>query len=62
MHDLRDSMIQIGFIRAFTFAFKQLRRYINGKEKSYYRRSVRTNEIFYVTNYKDLIKAYEDIK
>ena len=62
MHDLRDSMIQIGFIRAFSFAFKQLRRYINGKEKSYYRRSVRTNEIFYVTNYKDLIKAYEDIK
>lgn len=62
MHDLRDSTIQIGFKKAFSFAFRQLRRYINGKEKSYYRRSVRTNEIFYITNYKELKKAYKDIK
>ena len=61
MHDLRDSTIQIGFKKAFLFAFRQLRRYLSGKEKSYYRRSVRTNEIFYVTNYKDLKRAYEDI-
>lgn len=62
MHDLRDSMIQIGLKKAFSFTFKQLRRYINGKEKSYYRRSVRTNEIFYITNYKKLKKAYRNIK
>lgn len=62
MHDLRDSTIQIGFKKAFNFAFRQLRRYINGKEKSYYRRSVRINEIFYITNYKELKKAYKDIK
>ncbi|OCL87900.1 GlcNAc-PI de-N-acetylase [Aliarcobacter thereius] len=62
MHDLRDATIQIGFKKAFLFAFRQLRRYINGKEKSYYRRSVRTNEIFYVTNYKELKKAYKDMK
>ena len=61
MHDLRDSTIQIGFKKAFLFAFRQLRRYLSRKEKSYYRRSVRTNEIFYVTNYKDLKRAYEDI-
>jgi LmbE family N-acetylglucosaminyl deacetylase len=59
MHDLRDSMIQIGFFKSLKFTFKQLRRIINGKEKSYYRRSVRTNEIFYITNYKELKKVYE---
>ena len=62
MHDLRDPLIHIDFLRAFKFAFKSLRRFVNGKEKSYYRRSVRTNEIFYVTEYKDLKKAYNGDK
>ncbi|RBQ26203.1 MULTISPECIES: PIG-L family deacetylase [Arcobacteraceae] len=62
MSDLRDPLIQISVKSAFNFAFKSLRRYITGKEKSYYRRSVRTNEIFYVTDYKELKKAYKDIK
>ncbi|RBQ29848.1 PIG-L family deacetylase [Aliarcobacter vitoriensis] len=62
MHDLREPLIHIGFIRVFRAALKSLRRFINGKEKSYYRRSVRTNEIFYVTDYKELKKAYKDIK
>lgn len=59
MHDLREPLIQIGFIRAFKFAFKSFRRYLNGKEKSYYRRCVRTNELFYLTNYKKLKEFYE---
>ena len=62
MHDLRGLLINLGFARAFKLSFKSLRRFINGKEKSYYRRSVKTNEIFYVTNYKELKKAYKDIK
>lgn len=61
MHDLRDPLVHIGFSRAFAFAFKQLRRVINGKEKSYYRRAVRTNEIFYYLDYEKLKKACEDL-
>lgn len=61
MHDLRNPLVHIGFIRAFSFAFKQLRRVVNGKEKSYYRRAVRTNEIFYVAGYEKLKKACEDL-
>ncbi|MCT7484325.1 PIG-L family deacetylase [Aliarcobacter cryaerophilus] len=61
MHDLREPMINIGIKRPFQFAFKQLKRYINGKDKSYYRRAVKTNEIFYITNIEELKKVYKEM-
>ncbi|WP_201523723.1 PIG-L family deacetylase [Aliarcobacter butzleri] len=62
MHDLRDSTIQISLKKLFIFFYKQLRRYINGKEQSYYRRAIRTNEIFYITNCESLKKVYREME
>ncbi|MCT7539510.1 PIG-L family deacetylase [Aliarcobacter cryaerophilus] len=61
MHDLRDSTIQIGLKKPFVFAFRQLRRYINGKEQSYYRRAVKTNEIFYIIDSQKMKEVFKEI-
>lgn len=56
MHDLRNSLLVVGVKRAFKHFIKKLRREIQQRDKSYYRRSVRPNELFYVADWEGLSK------
>lgn len=56
MHDLRNSLLVIGVKRAFKHFIKKLRRTIQQRDKSYYRRAVRPNELFYLTDWEALNK------
>lgn len=56
MHDLRNSLLVVGVKRAFKHFIKKLRREIQQRDKSYYRRSVRPNELFYLTDWEELSK------
>jgi len=48
IHDLRDSSIQISIKKAYKQLDKLITRAIKGKDKSYYKRAVRANELFFV--------------
>jgi len=48
IHDLRDSSIQISIKKAYKHLSRLITRVIKGKDKSYYRRAVRANELFFV--------------
>ncbi|ADR34793.1 LmbE family protein [Sulfuricurvum kujiense DSM 16994] len=48
MHDLRDSTLVFGVKKAWSHFVKQLKRQIQQRDKSYFRRAVRPNELFYV--------------
>lgn len=48
MHDLRDATLVFGVKKAWKHFTKQLKRTIQQRDKSYFRRAVRPNEIFYV--------------
>jgi LmbE family N-acetylglucosaminyl deacetylase len=56
MHDLRDSTLVFGVKKAWNHFVKQLKRTIQQRDKSYYRRAVRPNELFYVTGWESLSK------
>lgn len=56
MHDLRDSTLVFGVKKAWNHFVKQLKRTIQQRDKSYYRRAVRPNELFYVIGWESLSK------
>jgi LmbE family N-acetylglucosaminyl deacetylase len=54
MHDLRDATLVIGVKKAWRHFTKQLKRAVQQRDKSYYRRAVRPNELFYVMEWRGL--------
>lgn len=56
MHDLRDSTLVFGVKKAWSHFVKQLKRTIQQRDKSYFRRAVRPNELFYVLDLDSLSK------
>jgi LmbE family N-acetylglucosaminyl deacetylase len=50
MHDLKDSTIYISLKSSFKHFKKMLMRKITGKDKSYFRRALRSNELFFIVN------------
>jgi len=50
MHDLKDSTIYISLKSSFKHFKKMLMRKITSKDKSYYRRALRSNELFFIKN------------
>ena len=59
MHDLRDATLVIGVKKAWKHFSKQLKRAIQQRDKSYYRRGVRSNELFYVIGWESLSKHWK---
>jgi len=56
IHDLRDSSLQISVKKAFRHLKRLIKRVIFSKDKSYYRRAIRANELFFV------VEDIEDLK
>jgi len=56
MHDLRDSLVGISIKKAFRQLNKMIKREVTGKDKSYYKRAVRANELFFVVDDKNIDK------
>jgi len=50
MHDLKDPTIYISLKSSFKHFKKMLLRKITSKDKSYFRRSIRSNELFFILN------------
>lgn len=48
IHDLRDSFLVISIKKSFKHLNKMIKRKVSGKDKSYYKRAVRANELFFV--------------
>ncbi len=48
IHDLRDSLIFISIKKSLKHLNKMIKRKVTGKDKSYYKRAVKANELFYV--------------
>ena len=48
IHDLRDSEVFLYINNAYKYLMKMLKRKIIGKDKSYYKRAIRDNELFFV--------------
>jgi LmbE family N-acetylglucosaminyl deacetylase len=59
IHDLRDSLIQISIKRAYKHFSRLLRRKLAGKDKSYYKRAIRANELFFVVKNKNINKLID---
>ncbi len=60
IHDLRDSLIFFSIKRSFKHLNKMIKRRVTGKDKSYYKRSVRANELFFVVESKNVDKLIYD--
>jgi len=56
MHDLRDSLLAISFKKAFKLTQKLFKTRIMTKDKSYFRRAVRANELFFVVQKRDTLE------
>ena len=56
IHDLRDSTIQISIKKAYKHLDRLITRAIKGKDKSYYKRALRANELFFVIESKNIDK------
>ena len=54
IHDLRNSSIQISIKKAYKQLDRLISRKIKGKDKSYYKRAVRANELFFVIGSKNI--------
>ncbi|QOP46124.1 PIG-L family deacetylase [Sulfurimonas paralvinellae] len=50
IHDLKDSTIQISLKKSLIHLKKMFMRVITGKDKSYFRRAVRANELFFISD------------
>ena len=48
IHDLRDSLVSISMKKAYKQLNRMLKRALSGKDKSYFKRAVRANELFFV--------------
>lgn len=56
IHDLRDSLVSISIKKAYKQFNKMVKRALSGKDKSYFKRAVRANELFFVIESKDADK------
>ena len=56
MHDLRDSLLAISLKKAFKLTQKLFKTSIMTKDKSYFRRAVRANELFFVVQKRDTLE------
>lgn len=56
IHDLRDSLLVISIKKSFKHLNKLLRRKVTGKDKSYFKRAVRANELFFVVESENIDK------
>ena len=59
IHDLRDSLMQISIKKAYKHFSRLLRRRVAGKDKSYYKRAIRANELFFVVKNKNINKLMD---
>ncbi|MEA3330222.1 MAG: PIG-L family deacetylase [Campylobacterota bacterium] len=50
IHDLRDSTLPISIKNSFKHLNKMIKRRVTGKDKRYYKRAVRSNELFFIVN------------
>jgi len=57
MHDLRDATLPLSLTKAWKLLKRMLKRDIGGRDKSYFRRAVRSNELFYVFDASSLESA-----
>jgi len=57
MHDLRDATLPLSLAKTWKQLKRMLKRDLGGRDKSYFRRAVRTNELFYVFDAKSLESA-----
>ena len=48
IHDLRDSLVFISINKAYKQFNRMFKRVLSGKDKSYYKRAVRSNELFFI--------------
>ena len=48
IHDLRDSLVSISMRKAYKQLHRMLKRAVSGKDKRYFKRAVRANELFFV--------------
>ena len=53
IHDLRDSLLHISLKKSLKHLNKMLKRKISGRDKSYYKRAIRSNELFFVVDSKN---------
>jgi hypothetical protein len=58
IHDLRDSTLQISLKKAYKHCKKLISKIIKGKDKGYYRRAVRANELFFVIESDNIEKLH----
>ena len=56
MHDLRDSFIQTSLKKAFKLTQKLFKNRLMTKDKSYFRRAVRSNELFFLAKKRDTLE------
>jgi len=56
IHDLRNSLLFISIKHAYKHLSKMIKRKIMGKDKSYFRRALRANELFFVVKNKNIDK------
>lgn len=56
IHDLRDSLVSISIKKALRQLNKMIKRAIAGKNKSYFKRAVRANELFFVVKSENIEK------
>lgn len=59
LHDLRDSKLTISIKYSFKHLNKLIKRKITGKDKSYYKRAIRANELFFVVESENMNKLLE---
>ncbi|WP_345992902.1 PIG-L family deacetylase [Sulfurimonas sp. HSL-1716] len=54
IHDLRDSLLSVSVKRAYKHLKRLIKRTVTGKDKSYFKRAVRANELFFVIESKNI--------
>nr|WP_321266227.1 PIG-L family deacetylase [uncultured Sulfurimonas sp.] len=54
IHDLRDSLVFFSIKKAYKHLNKLIKRKLTGKDKSYYKRAIRANELFFVVESKNI--------
>lgn len=56
LHDLRNSLVFLSIKKAYKHLEKMIKRKITAKDKSYYKRAIRANELFFVVDSNNIDK------
>jgi hypothetical protein len=59
IHDLRDSLVFISIKKSLKHLNKMIKREVTGKDKSYYKRAVRANELYFVVESENIDKLMD---